>query len=104
MTVIRIAFIIGIILFLIGCSEGQGVNKHDYGDSWPFLVDSGHVACYNKGEVVFIHNGDVYALNSAAIRSKKYLSIESMRKHNPPPSSTKMSFKNMIEVGLKECQ
>jgi len=104
MLLFRNIVVIGLAIMVLGCSGGKHVSQHDYKDVWPFIVESGSIECLNENEVVFTHNGDNYALNAKAIRSGKYLSVESMRKRNPPPSNTKMSLKEMTRIGLKECR
>lgn len=96
--------VISIVVVFLGCSGGERVDKHDAPDRWPFIVESGYLECFNHNEVVFRHGNDRYALSKAAIKSGKYLSIESMRRRNPPPSNTKMSLKEMIGLGKSGCQ
>lgn len=48
------------------------ITRQAYGDSWPFEMDEGELACANAGSVAvfFIANGKTYALNAWARQSK----------------------------------
>jgi hypothetical protein len=92
-----------IVMTLQNCSNSDKILKHHYKDSWPFIVTSGELECNNGNEIVFIYNSDKYALNRAAIKSRKYLSIESMRKRNPPPRSGKISLSAILKTGKALC-
>ncbi len=93
-----------LLVFFISCSNSNEISKHEYKDLWPFLVNSGQLECRKSNEIVFIYKDDIYALNYNAIKSKKYLSVESLRRRNPPPSNTKISMKSVISKAKGFCR
>lgn len=74
------------ILFSNGAkndSVGNSVKRisiEDFGDRWPFSVDSGTLSCVSYKAVVFETNGIKYAVNGMAGNKKIYSKIEAIWK------------------------
>lgn len=78
---LRVVFALVIVLLLAGCaggadrggpsvSEAKGVviTKAEYGEDWPYTVDSGRLYCDPPGSAVVMESdGKVYALNGRAM-------------------------------------
>lgn len=61
------------ILALSLAATAKEIQQYSYGESWPFTVESGEIACYEQA-VFFIANDIEYAVNGIAI-SKGYVDI-----------------------------
>ena len=93
-------------LLLMSCSNhSKTVSKSEYGEDWPFSVESGSVHCLDGHVVVFEANGDSYALNDAARLSGDYKNIrEILRPDANYPGRKIMMDLSLIEFeGLKLC-
>ncbi|WP_413493548.1 DUF2511 domain-containing protein [Shewanella baltica] len=66
------------ILALSLAATAKEIQQYSYGESWPFTVESGEIACYEQA-VFFIANDIEYAVNGIAI-SKGYVDITSIWK------------------------
>ena len=94
------------ITFFISCSDhSKRLSKDDFGDDWPFRVESGSVQCLDEHIVVFNTNGDTYALNDAARLSGDYKNIRDiLRPDANYPGRKIMMDLSLIEFeGLKLC-
>ena len=89
-------------------SRGVRVTRAEWGDDWPFTVDSGMVNCLdpkgNKlGAAVFIYSGKTYALNGYA-QSRGYRNIRPIWRDNPDIPGTKINIGPMIDLALDQCR
>ena len=97
-----------VILALSACNSNEKrVSHSDFGDEWPFTVSSGHLECLgNPYVIVFITNGNTYALNDAARATEKYSDISEILKDdaNYPGGKVKMDLSVIEFEGLKLCE
>lgn len=97
-------FLAIIFVFSYGKVFGAGleVSRSEFGDSWPFTVESGVVDCVDGQAAVFKAEGKTYQLNGIA-RSRGYAPIDPIWKDNPDISGAKISIGEMIRVALDRC-
>lgn len=89
-------------------SRGVSVTRAEWGDSWPFKVDSGTVDCVDSlgnrsGAAVFIYGGKTYALNGYAT-SRGYTNIRPIWRDNPDFPGAKIDIGPMIKLALDQCR
>lgn len=103
---IRITTIIVLLLALSGCgqssSSGLEISKGEFGESWPFTVESGVVDCVDGQAAIFKTGGRSYQLNGFA-RSRGYAPIDPIWRENPEIPGTKVNIGTMINLALKQC-
>ena len=83
------------------------ITKQEFGEAWAFTVDEGILSCkgsYGIGEVLFMANGKIYAVNGTAKGTKKYLPIDDIWAADPKIAGAKKNIGAFIEKGLKLCQ
>ncbi|SEM67324.1 DUF2511 domain-containing protein [Halomonas caseinilytica] len=85
-----------------GSMPGVMVTASEYGNDWPFTVDSGRVDCKPVDAAVFTHDGTAYQLNGAASQ-RGYPAIDPLWRENPDIPGTKVSLGKMIDVALSQC-
>ncbi|MEE2566623.1 DUF2511 domain-containing protein [Hyphobacterium marinum] len=82
------------------------VTAAEFGDDWPFTVDSGRLSCRAPRQALFYANGRTYPLNGAAsARSMDhgYASLDRIWRDNPDIPGTKISVGPMISRALELC-
>ena len=89
-------------------SRGVSVTRAEWGDAWPFKVDSGTVDCVNSlgngnGAAVFRYGGKTYALNGYA-QSRGYMNLRPIWRDNPDIPGTKIDIGPMIKLALGQCR
>lgn len=84
--------------------EPQGilVSREEFGDEWPFTVESGRVDCRQGGAAVFIVDNWVYQLNGVAAQ-KGYADLAPIWRDNPDIPGTKISVGPMIRLAQQQC-
>jgi len=91
-------------LTIAGCGgSGMEVSKEQYGDRWPFIVNSGVVDCVDGQAAIFKVNGKSYQLNGLA-SGKGYYPIGPIWRDNPAIPGTTISIGPMIDLALKQCR
>jgi hypothetical protein len=81
------------------------VTKADYGEKWPFTVDSGLLRCIGpRQEIIFVANGETYALNGTAKSNPKYADIRPIWRDDPSIQGVKISVQPLIFAGLDLCK
>ena len=78
------------------------VTREEYGDDWPFTVDSGRLECWRGPSAVFVTGGNVYQLNGMASQMG-HASIDPIWRDSPSIPGTKVSLGPMIQRALKLC-
>lgn len=79
-------------------------TKSEYGEDWPFKIDSVRVDCWGYNEVVLITTwGDFYGINGVARGTGKYLDVFDIWKDNPKDPSTKIPLDEILSYGLSKC-
>lgn len=85
-------------------TDRRTVRKADYGDAWPFTVESGIVRCVApRNEVVFSSGGKAYAVNGTAKANDLYADIGSIWKDDPTIAGAKISIGPILDLGLSLC-
>lgn len=82
--------------------RGLLVTREEFGDDWPFTVDSGRVDCRQGGAAVLIVDQWVYQLNGVAAQ-KGYADLAPIWRDNPEIPGTKVSVGPMIRLALQQC-
>lgn len=94
------------IFFIAYCGKALGagleVSKPEFGDAWPFTVESGVVDCVDGQAAIFKHGGKVYQLNGFA-RSRGYAPIDPIWRDNPDIPGAKVSISGMVRIALDRC-
>lgn len=102
----RITAIILFLFALSGCgqsgSSGLEVSKGEFGESWPFAVESGVVDCVDGQAAIFKTGGRSYQLNGFA-RSRGYAPIDPIWRENPQIPGAKINIGMMIDLALDQC-
>ena len=105
MRLLQIAGIFSMLLIYSCSNNTKRLNKSDYGDDWPFSVQSGTVQCMDGFVVVFKTGNDTYALNDAARLSGEYKNIKEILRAdaNYPGKKIMMDLSQIEFEGLKQC-
>ncbi|GEN28975.1 hypothetical protein HVA01_26210 [Halovibrio variabilis] len=103
---IRTTLIVVILFALSGCgqssSSGLEVSKGEFGESWPFTVESGVVDCVDGQAAIFKTGGTSYQLNGFA-RSSGYAPIDPIWRENPEIPGVRVNIGSMIDLALEQC-
>ena len=106
--------ILGGLAAIIGAREdsppvpsGRLVTRAEFGERWPFTVESGYVDCEGVYEAVFRVGDKTYAINGTArswANRRGYLDITtSIWRDNPIGMGLKVNIGEMIDLALREC-
>ena len=93
---------------LVSCGgSGVEVTRQQYGEAWPFTVDSAVVDCDAGGRaIVSTKRPDVtgtWALTGAA-RSYGYPAVDPFWRDSPTIPGTKVPLTQMIALALRQCR
>lgn len=95
------------VVGLAGCESGIKVTRAEYGDAWPFTVESGYLDCRDGYAALFRANGVEYQLNGFAA-SRGYAAIDPIwrdRNDNEPGGlQLKVNLGQLVDRALKECR
>jgi hypothetical protein len=83
--------------------EGRLVTKAEFGDEWPFTVDSGYVDCPDGLSAVFRTGSAEFGLNGMAT-SRGFAEPDPIRKDDPIIPGAKISIGPMIDLARQECK
>lgn len=78
------------------------ISREEYGESWPFTVDSGRLECWRGSAAVFVADGTVYQLNGVA-KQMGHAPIDPIWRDNPAIPGTKISLGPVIQRALTLC-
>ena len=96
-----------LVMLTLACNGNQKLlSNSDFGDEWPFTVNSGTVECLGDPFMVIFTSGGVsYALNDAAKSSGEFEEIEAILKidENYQGRQVKMNTSLIEFEGLKVC-
>ena len=90
-----------------GCSYSTNmkINRDDLGDTWPFTVNSGVIACnHPSSAVVFFTNEKIYAVNEVAKGQKRYADVREILRAHPSVAGSKIDIGPILDRGLKLCR
>lgn len=100
----RISIKVALVFLMAACSPSENqVTQSQFGDKWPFTVESGYVDCVQPSRAIFRANGEVYALNGLA-RSAGYKPIDEIWRDDPTGVLPKINIGQMISLALAQCK
>lgn len=82
------------------------VTAEEFGEDWPFTVDSGRLSCRAPRQALFRADGRTYPLNGAAsarAMDHGYPALDRIWRDNPDIPGTKISVGPMISRALELC-
>lgn len=92
---------------LFGCGgsaqpKGLLVSRAQYGDRWPFTVESGYIDCDPPGAAIFRTDSLTYGLNGWA-KSRGFADVRPVWRDNPTAPGLKVNIGPMIDLALQQC-
>ena len=100
---------VAVLCFGVACTAQKTTEKEakvtrdEFGNSWPFTVLEGTLACQDGQEVVFTANSQTYAVNGLAASSEKYAEIHAIWADNPLAPGTRKDIGPILDRGTKLC-
>lgn len=89
-------------VLIAGCkSKSVEISRDQYGNRWPFSVDSGKIKCID-GSVVFEANSYEYGVNGTS-KMRGYNKIEDIWLDDPNLPGTGMDIGFVLEIGNNLC-
>lgn len=88
--------------------KSQKVSSKDYGDAWPFTVDSVDLLCFGPSPKALARTSDgtVYALSGSARSQAKdhgWSDGQDITKANPTMPSIKMDYSDIVQRAQALC-
>lgn len=86
----------------------QKVSSKDYGDAWPFTVDSVDLLCFGPSPKALARTSDgtVYALSGSArsqAKDRGWSDGQDITKPNPTMPSIKMDYSDIVQRAQALC-
>lgn len=86
----------------------QRVSSKDYGDAWPFTVDSVDLLCFGPSPKALARTSDgtVYALSGSArsqAKDRGWSDGQDITKPNPTMPSIKMDYSDIVQRAQSLC-
>lgn len=86
----------------------QNVSSKDYGEAWPFTVDSVDLLCFGPSPKALARTSDgtVYALSGSArsqARDRGWSDGQDITKTNPTMPSIKMDYSDIVQRAQALC-
>lgn len=84
----------------------QEVTREEFGEAWPFTVDSGVVACRSVSSVIFITDRKIYAVNGLAMSDGIYEDIKEIWRVDPEAGkygAPRVNLSPILSIGLDLC-
>ncbi|AXA54732.1 DUF2511 domain-containing protein [Pseudomonas thivervalensis] len=86
----------------------QKVSNKDYGDAWPFTVDSVDLLCFGPSPKALARTSDgtVYALSGSArsqAKDRGWSDGQDITKPNPTMPSIKMDYSDIVQRAQALC-
>lgn len=108
---IRVTALIVVLSALAGCGASekiQTVSSKEFGDAWPFTVDSVDLMCDGPSPKALARTADgtVYALNGSArtqAKSRGWADGQDITKPNPSMPAIKMDYSNFVQFAQDLC-
>ncbi|WP_460053103.1 DUF2511 domain-containing protein [Pseudomonas sp. H1_A05] len=88
--------------------KAQKVSSKDYGDAWPFTVDSVDLLCFGPSPKALARTSDgtVYALSGSArsqAKDRGWSDGQEITKPNPTMPSIKMDYSDIVQRAQALC-
>ncbi|OXS23104.1 hypothetical protein CGU37_18815 [Pseudomonas fluorescens] len=107
----KLIAVIAVISVLAGCGASekvQTVTSKDFGDAWPFTVDSVDLMCDGPSPKALARTADgtVYALNGSArtqAKDRGWADGQDITKPNPSIPTIKMDYSNFVQIAQDLC-
>jgi len=103
------SLILSLAVTLMACGQpsspspaGIQVTRAQYGDRWPFTIESGYLDCIPPGAVVFRSQSGAYAVNGLA-ESRGFADVDPIWRDDPVNPGLKINIGPMIDLGLQQC-
>lgn len=100
---------IAVLVSACGPASGTTVTLQEYGDRWPFTVESGVLECGRSGvtdAVTFTSGGTTYSLNGTAdtfASSKGWADVGPIWRDNPAGPGPKVDLSPLVTRGMALC-
>ena len=96
-----------LIVVLAACGGGSDdggevATADEFGQAWPFSVQSGEVDCIEPRLAVFTVDGTTYGLNPDAIAAG-YPESEPIRIDNPAIPGVRLDLGTLISLAIRQC-
>lgn len=106
-----ISVLVAALLVLGGCGseeKSQKISSKDYGDAWPFTVDSVDLLCDGPSPKALARasDGTVYALSGSArseAQNRGWADGRDITKANPTMPSIKMDYSDIVQRAQMLC-
>ncbi|QPO19595.1 DUF2511 domain-containing protein [Pseudomonas sp. Y39-6] len=100
----------GLLLSLTSVADGRerSISSADFGEAWPFTVDSVDLMCDGPSPKALARTSDgtVYALNGSArtiAKSRGWADGQDITKPNPSMPAIKMDYSNFVQIAQDLC-
>lgn len=100
----------GLLLSLTSAADARElpVSSKDFGNDWPFIVDSVDLMCDGPSPKALARTSDgtVYALNGSArsvAKSRGWADGRDITKPSPTMPAVKMDYSNIVQVAQELC-
>lgn len=100
----------GLLLSLTSAADARElpVSSKDFGNYWPFIVDSVDLMCDGPSPKALARTSDgtVYALNGSArsvAKSRGWADGRDITKPSPTMPAVKMDYSNIVQVAQELC-
>lgn len=108
---IKVSACIGLLLFSVNVLAGgkvQAVSSKNYGDAWPFTVDSVDLMCEGPSPKALARTSDgtVYALNGSArsiAKTRGWADGRDITKPSPTMQAVKMDYSDIVQIAQGLC-
>lgn len=95
-------------LYCVASVEVRTVASSDFGDAWPFTVDSVDLTCEGPSPQALARTSDgtVYALNGSArsiAKNRGWADARDITKPSPTMPSVKMDYSDMVKIAQGLC-
>ncbi|MBP5108642.1 DUF2511 domain-containing protein [Pseudomonas protegens] len=108
---ICVSVLVSTLLALGGCGaeeKSQKISSEEYGDAWPFTVDSVDLLCDGPSPKALARasNGTVYALSGSArsqAKERGWADGHEITKPNPTMPSIKMDYSDIVQRAQALC-
>lgn len=104
--------LVAAFVLLAGCGAGsdkaETVSSKDYGEAWPFTVDSVDLLCEGPSPKALARTADgtVYALSGSArsqAKEKGWADGQAITKPSPTMPSVKMDYSDIVQRAQELC-
>ena len=84
--------------------SGRLVTQNEFGDRWPFTVESGYVDCIQNKTPVFRSGPKTYGLTGYGTTNLGLPEIDPIWKNNPSIAGVKISLTPITDLARQQCE